>query len=87
MFEKHSLLRITKNIDGDFYIDKSGKPVGRGAYVCSNVKCVTKAAKSAGVERSFGQKDKIKNGISNSNGNTAENIYKHLAMEIESFER
>ena len=77
MFEKHSLIRVAKNKDGVFYIDKTSKPVGRGAYVCLNAKCVAKAAKSAGVERSFGQKEKV----------SVDNIYEHLAMEIEEFER
>ena len=76
MFEKHVLIRIAKKTDGSFYIDKTGKPVGRGTYVCNNAKCVAKAAKSAGVERSFGQRDM-------SNRNSAGNIYEHLAMEIE----
>ena len=74
MFEKHKLIRIAKKPDGNFYIDKTCKPVGRGAYVCVNAKCVSKAAKSAGVERSFGHKDKL---------SRAENIYEHLAMEVE----
>ena len=78
MFDKHELIRIAKSSDERFYIDKTGKPVGRGAYVCRSAKCVSKAAKSAGVERSFGHKDKL---------NGTENIYEHLAMEIERSER
>ena len=87
MFEKHSLIRIAKNTDGNFYVDKTGKPVGRGAYVCNNAKCVAKAAKSAGVERSFGQKDKLNERVLNTNISTVENIYEHLAMEFEISER
>ena len=78
MFEKHKLIRIAKGYDGNFYVDKTGKPVGRGAYVCVSAKCVSKAAKSAGVERSFGQKVKL---------NGTENIYEHLAIEVERSKR
>ena len=84
MFEKHSLIRIAKDVDGGFYIDKTGKPIGRGAYVCANAKCIVKAAKSAGVERSFGQKDRVNGRSKNANCTEAESIYEHLAMEIES---
>ena len=83
MYEKHSLIRIAKNADGDFYVDRTGKPVGRGAYVCNNAKCVAKAEKSAGVERSFGQRVKLNGRVSNAGVSTADNIYEHLAMEME----
>ena len=77
MFEKHDLIRIAKKIDGSFYIDNTSKPVGRGAYVCYSAKCVARAAKSAGVERSFGQRDKLSTRTMDANS-----IYEHLAMEI-----
>ena len=83
MFEKHSLIRIAKNSDESFYIDKTGKPVGRGAYVCINAKCIAKAAKSSGVERSFGQKSSLNDRTLLENTTKTENIYDHLAMEIE----
>ena len=83
MFEKHDLIRIAKNNYGSFYIDKTGKPIGRGAYVCINAKCVAKAAKSAGVERSFGQRDRLNCKTIKTNGMAAESIYEQLAMEIE----
>ena len=76
MFEKQTLIRIAKKTDGSFYVDKTSKPVGRGAYVCNCAKCVAKAAKSAGVERSFGQRDKL-------GKNPTDSIYELLAMEIE----
>ena len=83
MFEKHNLIRIAKNADESFYIDKTGKPVGRGAYVCINPKCVAKAAKSSGIERSFGQKGNLNDKTLTTNNKKSENIYDHLAMEIE----
>ena len=82
MFEKHELIRVAKKNDGSYFIDKTGKPYGRGAYVCFNAKCVSRAAKTSGVERSFGQKDKLNNVTMDVNS-----IYEHLAMEIEEIER
>ena len=80
MLDKQNLIRIAKKIDGTYYIDKTKSPIGRGAYVCRCAKCVAKAAKSAGVERSFGQKDKL--------GGTSVNIiYEQLAMETLEIER
>lgn len=45
MFEKKDLLRIVKSHDGHVFVDLSGKADGRGAYVCSDGKCVEKCAK------------------------------------------
>ena len=45
MFDKKDLLRIVRTPDGIVSVDESGKKSGRGAYVCSNEKCVNKCAK------------------------------------------
>lgn len=45
MFDRRELLRIVKSPDGVVSVDVIGKKNGRGAYVCSNPKCVEKCAK------------------------------------------
>jgi predicted RNA-binding protein YlxR (DUF448 family) len=53
MKSKKELIRIVKNEDGDFALDKTGKMAGRGAYICPCIECLEKAHKSRGLERSF----------------------------------
>lgn len=53
MKDKKSLIRILKTTDETIIIDSTGKKNGRGAYICSNEECLTKAFKSKGLERSF----------------------------------
>ena len=57
MKDKAALVRIVRNADETgFAVDETGKSAGRGAYICKNVDCFKKAAKSGGFERSFKQK-------------------------------
>lgn len=53
MKEKNKLIRVVKNDMGEFCIDVLGKKPGRGAYICSDIKCFEKAQKTRGLERSF----------------------------------
>lgn len=53
MKDKRSLIRIVRNDEGIFNVDKTGKMSGRGAYICANAQCFEKAYKSKGLERSF----------------------------------
>ena len=53
---KRDLVRIVRNSEGVFFIDKTGKAPGRGAYICANRECFAKARKSHGIERSFKMK-------------------------------
>lgn len=53
MKEKRELIRVVKNKDGQIQLDDTGKLAGRGAYVCKNRECFTKALKNKGFERSF----------------------------------
>ena len=39
MKEKKELLRVVKNKNGEFFVDKTGKLSGRGAYICKNELC------------------------------------------------
>ena len=79
MFEKHELFRVAKNSRGDFTFDSKSKFGGRGAYVCKNAVCITRAAKSLGLERSFGAKKTGKNAI---NRNDDLDIYSLLMDEL-----
>ncbi|WMI81688.1 RNase P modulator RnpM [Anaerotignum sp. MB30-C6] len=53
MKSKKELIRIVRNDEGEFSLDRTGKKPGRGAYICSDSECLTKAQKSKGLERSF----------------------------------
>ncbi len=53
MKSKKDLIRIVRNDEGEFSLDRTGKKPGRGAYICPNSECLIKAQKSKGLERSF----------------------------------
>lgn len=53
MKDKKNLIRIVKQSDGTFAIDKNGKLNGRGAYICDNQDCLAKSFKNKGLEKSF----------------------------------
>ena len=80
MYEKKSLIRVVKNPDGGFLLDMKGKQDGRGAYICKNADCISKASKSFGFERSFGVK-KRGNKAQNQSGDIC--IYTRLMNEME----
>lgn len=44
--EKHELIRIVKNKEGQVCVDPSGKMNGRGAYICNNKESIEKAIKT-----------------------------------------
>ena len=52
-FTKNELLRIVKTKDGNFFVDKTGKANGRGAYICGPESCVKKLRKAKLLDRSF----------------------------------
>ena len=51
MHEKKDLIRIVKSSDGNISCDITGKAQGRGAYLCSDLKCMEKAMKSKILNR------------------------------------
>jgi len=56
MKDAAQLIRISCDSAGSITIDSADrkkKSSGRGAYLCRNEGCLTKAKKSKGVERSF----------------------------------
>lgn len=65
MFPKRELVRIVKTkLDGgddaqdgeelyEVSLDLTGKKAGRGAYICRNTECLTKAVKGKKVQRAL----------------------------------
>ena len=51
--DKNEFIRFVKLADGGVILDKTGKAMGRGAYVCNNIGCLEKAIKAKRFERAF----------------------------------
>lgn len=51
--DKRDLLRIVRGPDGSVSLDATGKASGRGAYLCADPMCWTKARKSRAVQRAL----------------------------------
>ena len=67
---KKELIRVVKNKEGEYAVDLTGKMNGRGAYICKNAECFTKAKKAKRFERKF-------------EGAIPDEIYLRLKEEIE----
>lgn len=52
--EKRELLRVVRDPEGNISLDFTGKKSGRGAYICKNVKCLRRAAKTKRIEKNLG---------------------------------
>lgn len=52
-FLKKDLLRIVKDKEGNFFVDKTGKANGRGAYICGKSECAKKLQKAKLLDRVF----------------------------------
>lgn len=53
MKPKKELLRIVKTPEGNLEFDPTSKKNGRGAYLCNNKECLTKAIKNHRFEKTF----------------------------------
>lgn len=51
--EKKDLIRVVKTNENEFFIDKTGRANGRGAYICNDVNCLKLARTNRGLEKSF----------------------------------
>ena len=51
MKEKRELIRIVRTPEGVVAVDDTGKRSGRGAYVCRNAECLTRAIRQKQLER------------------------------------
>ena len=47
------MIRVVRGSDGTVSLDFGGKMNGRGAYICPNPECLTKARRSKALERSL----------------------------------
>ena len=50
---KKELIRIVRRPDGTIALDRSGKLAGRGAYVCPDPECISRAIHSRSLERAL----------------------------------
>ena len=53
MKNKKELLRVVRTPDEQIVLDTTGKKAGRGAYICRNEQCLTKAFKEKRLERAL----------------------------------
>lgn len=53
MRPKNELIRAVKPKEGEISLDFTGKLPGRGAYLCKNCDCLSRAKKSRALERAF----------------------------------
>jgi len=49
--DKRQLIRVVRGPEGDVSLDPTGKKAGRGAYVCRNTDCLTRAIRRRQLER------------------------------------
>ena len=52
-FPKRELIRVVRTPEGETVIDEKGKASGRGAYVCANAPCISKAVTKNKLERAL----------------------------------
>lgn len=69
--DKNNFIRIVRNKNNEFSIDKSSKKNGRGCYVCNNTDCVQKLKKTHALNRAY----KV---------NISEEIYDNILQQIRS---
>lgn len=53
MKPKRELIRVVRSPDGGIALDFKGKAQGRGAYICPDMQCLKKAAKSRALDRAL----------------------------------
>ena len=53
MKSKKDLIRVVRSPEGDISLDLTGKKAGRGAYVCPDKECITKAYKGHRLEKAM----------------------------------
>ena len=66
---KKDMIRVIRDKEGNISMDATGRKNGRGAYICPDVKCLEKAMKSKGLERTLKAK-------------VPEEVYEQLKAEL-----
>lgn len=51
--DKRELVRVVRSPDGEISLDLTGKKPGRGAYICKDASCLSKARKAKRIDRAF----------------------------------
>lgn len=51
--QKRELVRVVRSPEGEISLDLTGRKSGRGAYICPNADCLSKAKKARRLERAF----------------------------------
>ena len=70
MKDKKELTRVLKSAEEMVCLDMTGRKNGRGAYLCKNGACLSKARKNKGLERSLKMR-------------ISDEIYENLEKEFE----
>ena len=50
---KRELIRVVRDKEGNISVDTTGKAPGRGAYLCADLACLEKAAKTRALARAL----------------------------------
>lgn len=50
---KKELMRLVRTPEGEIRLDPGGKMSGRGAYICKDTSCLTKALKGKRLEKNL----------------------------------
>lgn len=66
---KKDMIRVIRDKEGNISMDATGRKNGRGAYICPDAKCLEKAMKSKGLERTLKAK-------------VPEEVYEQLKAEL-----
>jgi len=53
MKPKREMLRVVRTPENDIVVDPTGKKSGRGAYLCPQEDCITKAIKEKRLEKAL----------------------------------
>ncbi|MCM1578540.1 MAG: YlxR family protein [Ruminococcus sp.] len=53
MKPKKELVRVVRSPEGEISMDITGKKPGRGAYICPDAGCLSKAKKQRRLEKNF----------------------------------
>ena len=56
MKDKRDLARVVRSPEGWIFVDDTGNGAGRGAYICTEPDCLTRARRTRALERALDSK-------------------------------